>query len=587
MMIGTLLRGLLILSIALTSGRSVLSQASLPPEVIAYPDTVLHNGKILTADEQFTIVQAVAIRDGKFLAVGRNSRILAMAGPRTQRIDLEGKTVTPGLLDTHYHLDDYAMRDYLLQAKNINWEGRVIRAALWWDDLDMALRDVKKVVDVTPPGELVWLIARLEMSQIISEMRMDQLDAISPENPVIISNPIRLESWAVNSLALEWAKIPPRMPGRPKDGGVDIDRTRVQQTIDDLLEWYVPIEEQMVWHKRRQQLANSWGLTLVVTRIEPSHFSAVREMWSRDELTMRWRVSFPGELDPKKVGNLSDIGDDLLRISGFAGGLSIGPSPMGGGVWSFSPRLQPLPGAMNDQELEESQLPRLAQLRARLLEALRYGWSVPNTHVIGDRAAYEFLKIVEEAKNDPVVKSQTQRLTMDHLLQVRPQEIQKMKELGVIPSIAPWFLFTKQNITNLRYMFGADRTNEMLPIRSYIEAGLRPSLESDSGDAPLGRPLYKIQHAIARQDDDQGRIWNESEKVSRQEALWMSTLWSSYYTGDEEKLGSIEPGKLADLVVMDRDYMTVPEDEIAEIPIILTLLGGNIVYRQEGKLDLN
>ena len=67
----------------------------------------------------------------------------------------------------------------------------------------------------------------------------------------------------------------------------------------------------------------------------------------------------------------------------------------------------------------------------------------------------------------------------------------------------------------------------------------------------------------------------------------MSTLWSSYYTGDEEKLGSIEPGKLADLVVMDRDYMTVPEDEIAEIPIILTLLGGNIVYRQEGKLDLN
>jgi len=584
-MLGTLLKGLVILLIALGSGKNVISQSTLPPEVIAYADTVLHNGKILTADEQFTIAQAVAIRDGKFLAVGPNSRILAMAGPQTQRIDLRGKTVTPGFIDTHYHLDDYAMRDMLLQGKNIAWEGQVIRAALWWEDLDMALRDVKKVVDASEPGELVWMIARNEMRHIIAEMRMQQLDAISPENPVIISGPIRLGAWAINSLAIEWAKIPPRMPGLPEDGGAQIMGPRVEQFLNDILEWYVPIEEQVVWHKRRQQLANSWGLTLVVTRIEPSHFSSIRDMWSKDELTIRWRVAFPGELDPRKVGNLSDIGDDLLRIAGFSGGLSVGPSPMAGGVWSFSPRLRPLPGDETDQELEESQLPRLARLRTNLFNALRYGWSIPNTHVIGDRAAFEFLKIVEEAQNDPVVKSQTQRLTMDHLLQVRPQEIQKMKELGVIPSIAPWFLFTKQNISNIRYMFGADRANEMLPIKSYIEAGLRPALESDSGDAPLGKPLYKISHAVNRKDDDQGRVWNESEKVSRRQALWMSTLWASAYTGEQEKLGSIEPGKLADLIVMDKDYMTVPEDEIFQISIIMTVLGGKIVYQRSGELE--
>ncbi len=129
-MLGTTLRVALVLLIALVTQKGAFSQQALPPEVIAYADRVLYNGKILTADDRFTIVQAVAIRDGKFLAVGQNNRILAMAGPGTNRVDLEGKTVTPGFFDTHFHADDYALRDLLLEGKNITWQGKVIRAAL-------------------------------------------------------------------------------------------------------------------------------------------------------------------------------------------------------------------------------------------------------------------------------------------------------------------------------------------------------------------------------------------------------------------------------------------------------------------------
>jgi predicted amidohydrolase YtcJ len=167
---------------------------------------------------------------------------------------------------------------------------------------------------------------------------------------------------------------------------------------------------------------------------------------------------------------------------------------------------------------------------------------------------------------------------------VRPQEIKRMKDLGVMPSIAPWFLLTEQNITNTVEMFGADRVNDsLLPIKSYVTTGIRPSLEADSGDDPLGKPFYKLQLAITRKDEKDGRVWNAKEKISRQEALWMVTNWSAAFTGDQDQQGTIERGKLADLVVIGQDYLTIAEDQIGNIPILMTIVGGRIVYDHERK----
>ena len=579
-MLGTTVRVALVLLIALVTEKGAFSQQALPPEVIAYADTVLHNGKILTADDQFTIVQAVAIRDGKFLATGQDDRILKMAGPRTQKINLGGKTAVPGFLDTHMHLDDYAIRDMLLlgfaEENGIQWEGVNQRAALWWEDAAMALRDIGKAVKASQPGEWVYLIARTGWPyDWLSGLTMQELDAISPNNPVVICGNVGIESpRAVNSKALELAKIPAGMPGLPRDGSARISGRAANSFEESVLRWLIPIEEQIPWHKKRMQLANSWGLTLVETRILPSHFSALRELWLQEELTVRYRVAFPGPIDVTRVGNMSDIGDDFLKVTGVRGGGALGGAPMGGSIMTFSSPLNSLPG-------REGSAPRRGfspEAREKLITVIQYGWSTPNTHINGDLGTAEFLKAIEEAVKNPIVKSSNQRLTMDHLMDVRPQEIQKMKELGVLPSISPWFLFTEQNIGNLEHLYGRDRMNDMMAIKSYINAGIKPSLEADGGWDPGGKPLYKIMKAITRKDDKYGRVWNEAEKVSRREALWMSTNWSAITVGDGDKLGSIESGKLADLVVLGRDYMTVPEDEISDIPIDLTIVGGKIVF---------
>ncbi len=554
----------------------------LPPEVIAYADTVLHNGKILTADDSFTIAQAVAIRDGKFLAVGQNNRILAMAGPGTKRIDLEGKTVTPGFLDTHFHADDYALRDLLLEGKNITWQGKVIRAALWWDTVEIALIDIRKAAQAASPGELIWLPTRFESEHVIRALRMEDVDAATPHNPLLLSSPVRLRPWAANSRALkELVPIPADAKGFPRGGGAAVT-DEVALILHDYVRWAIPIEEQIPWHKRRMEMANAVGLTLAVTRVEPAHLTAIREIWQAGEMTLRLRAAIQvldaaenkaqAEKILRSMGNLSGIGDGMLEISGISAGGAPDGGPFMGSAWTWEPKLQELPGLPDRPYGRDTWYGR-----DKFVLALRYGWNISNTHSAGDRATSEMLSAYEEAINTLLVKSSSQRLTIDHLVMVRPQDIQKMKELGVIPSISPWFVFSHYTTDRMITQYGKDRVDRMMPMKSYIQAGIRPSLEADSGEDPLARPLYKVQKAVTRKDD-QGRTWGETEKVTRQEALWMTTNWSAYYTGDQDRLGTIEAGKLADLVVLGKDYMSVPEDEIADIPVVMTLVGGKIVF---------
>jgi len=116
----------------------------------------------------------------------------------------------------------------------------------------------------------------------------------------------------------------------------------------------------------------------------------------------------------------------------------------------------------------------------------------------------------------------------------------------------------------------------------YIDQGLKPALEADVLQAPSGTPLWKIQKALTRKDD-KARVWGEQEKVTRRQALWMSTNWPTHHTGDKKKLGTIEVGKLADLVVLGRDYLTVPEDEISQIPVSMTMVGEKWFMRCKGR----
>lgn len=552
---------------------SLAFSQDLPPEVIAYPQMVLYNGKVLTVDPNFSVAQAIAIRDDRVLAVGTNDRILRMAGPSTRRIDLEGKTVVPGFIDTHAHYGDYDILNMLLEEKGIQWEGQIEWLGLIWQDVDMALRDIKRAVDAASPGELVRVpISIADKSNLLSRITMQQLDAISPRNPVVVVSQVGVGPAAVNTEAIELAKIPPATPGLPQDGRVGITG-QANQMLAQYLQWAVPVEKVIPWHKKTQERANSWGLTMVTTRITPNEFNGIRELWLKGELTLRWRVGFPGPVDIPNTGNVSDLGDDWFRISGSGGGPYLGgPSSMlGQGHWSS--RLVPLrPG--------EGALASWPQTRQQLLEMWRYGWSAPNSHILGDLAVRELLDVIEEAQRNPVVKSSNQRFTLDHMVEINDRDIARIKRLGVIPSNLMKDLFSEGVIgySTFETVFGREYVHTLVPLKKYLEAGIRPTLEADTGEAVKGEPLWIIQRAVCRCVDGSGRIVGADQKVSREDALRMKTIWSAAYVGDEKKLGSLEPGKLADLIVLGSDYMTVPEDQISKIKVVLTVVGGEIAY---------
>jgi len=556
------------------SQSSPVSLVDLPPEILAYPEIVLFNGKILVVDEDFSTAEALAIRGENILSVGDDDRILKMVGPQTQKFDLEGKTVIPGLIDTHDHLNRYAIAYMTLLDKGIQWEGEIETQALVWQEADMALRDIKRAVDAASPGEWVRVFTRTPAP--LEDLTMSQLDAVSPDHPLVVAQTISHRPVALNTKAIEWAQIAPDTPGLPRGGAVMIsDRARV--VLNQHITWAIPPDKAILWQRKTMELVNSWGLTMVVTEITPDQFNSLREIWLQDQLTLRWRVGFPGPVDIPRTGNVSDIGDDWLRISGVwdVEGVGIGFVP--GSRAAFGHWTSKVPARANE-------LLRWPPARRRLLQALRYGWSVPSSHVQGDIGVRVYLDVIEEAQENPIVKSSNQRFTMDHMEGITDQDIARIKRLGVIPSSTMRTIFDDQHpgisaqSSRFQEVFGADYVNTMFPLKKYLDMGIHPTVEADANDEVLGRPLWTIEKAVCRCVDGSTRIWGKDQKVSRQDALRMKTIWAAAYVGDQKKLGSLEAGKLADLVVLDKDYMSVPEDQISELEVILTIVGGKIVY---------
>ena len=173
---------------------------------------------------------------------------------------------------------------------------------------------------------------------------------------------------------------------------------------------------------------------------------------------------------------------------------------------------------------------------------------------------------------------------MDHVPDVRDDDIARMKRLGVIPSSTMRDFFEdnhEEDSSRFQEVFGADAVDKFVPLKKYLEAGIQPTVEADMGDEALGKPLWTVEKAICRCVDGSTRVWGRDQKVSRQDGLRMKTIWAARYYGEDNILGSLEAGKLADLVVLDGDYMTVAEDKISELPVFLTIVGGRTAYSGE------
>jgi predicted amidohydrolase YtcJ len=577
---------LVAVTVLLTLPGAGAAQTGVPDAVVRWADIVLFNGKVLTADEKFTIVEAAAIRDGKFLAVGRSQDILRLAGPKTEKIDLNGRSALPGFVETHLH-----------QAHVGNAATERGRKKLEFPTTESAIQQLKEQVSGTPAGE--WVVVGGPRNKVFYGLDRKQLDAIAPQNPLVIIN--MNEETLANSLALEKLNLPLETPGYIRDPATGeptghLARWASGTMVYERLPWPAVTEELL--QQQKDVLANlhSRGVTSLGGRARGLAITVYNTLQRRGELNMRIRVApeflrlnANAEGVLKRFGNLVDFGSEWFKIIGA----TIEPLDgitKDGAALSIQPKLRRSEGEVfgaHGPNLWTDFGPTTLQTGKEQTEwnivqlAAKYGWNITSMHSTGDLASQILLEAYRDAhQNNPIGEM---RFGIDHGLMQSPKNMDMMAEMGVIPSVGMIFQFRHDTVDNLVYTYGADAVHKMTPVKSLINRGIKVVAESDTLEEPFVNPLWQMGKFMTR-DDHRGRVWNEQEKITREEALYMYTSWAARYHWDEKILGTIETGKLADVVILGADYMTAAPEEIAKLPVDMTILNGKVVYRKGDKI---
>jgi len=415
-------------------------------------------------------------------------------------------------------------------------------------------------------------------------LNVDLLDQVAPENPLFIE--AMNDQVVANSLVLR--HIPQDVPGivRDENGRMTGHLRGAAAGVPpfELSPWPA-VESLLEPQKERFLRDNQMGLTTLMGRGGGLEVSVFTELMKRDELTVRVRVAHHflrqnghPEAYLKRLGNLTDFGTDMFKIIGTSVQVVDGTAGNGSARTSTA-KQNPLPGdpygPFGQNKWEESGDLATSD-RWNLILANRYGWTVSSLHSSGDMSNTILLDVFEEAHKERSLVGR--HFGIDHGLMWKPEHYARIKEMDVIPSVYSKAMYGNDNLVQ---MYGMDAVYKMQPVKSMIEAGIRPAAEADAFDPRTTAPLFNIMKWVTRRDD-RGRQLDPAEAVSREEALYMYTAWAAAYSGEEEVLGSIEPGKLADLVVLAGDYLTFPEDELDKLRILMTVVDGKVVYEVDG-----
>ena len=537
-------------------------------------DLVLYNGKIVTVNQSFDIKQAIAIRGKDVLSVGSDEAIRALVGPDTRAIDLKGKTVIPGLIDGHYH--------FLNNAVSYHFGANVALV----ESIEQMVERIAEKVNQTPPGELVyttsgWLPQQLKENRVPN--RLD-LDPVSPNNPVIVMGG---HSVYLNSYALRQAGIT-RDTVAPEGGTIAMDPDSGEPTgrlIENAAKlakakWSigkVSHEKKLEAVKASQRALNAVGITSIrEPGIKAADMRVYQELRDKGELSVR--VSMNYSLDTyasteelttqlETWGVSTGFGDEMLRLDG------IGEFGIDGGFEAglMSEPYVNVPG--NETPSEYFGLQRIPTEKfEKVLQAMsRLGWRAC-IHIVGDRGLDIALDAYEKASQIKPIAPK--RWVIEHAHYTRPDQFKRIRDLGLVISTQFHPYMAAQNMV---YFWGNERAAQAMRMRDWLDAGLLVGGGSDWSLLPPN-PFWAIYFWVTR-DTRLGGITGPDQRISREEALRLMTINNAYITFEENIKGSLEPGKLADLVVLSEDVLAVPEERIKEITPLMTLLGGNIVYQ--------
>jgi len=522
-------------------------------------DVVLVNGKIVTVDDRFTIAEALAIGGQRILAVGTTADVEKLKGPATRVIDLGRRTVIPGLIDNHSHWIRAA------EHNELRFDGITTRA--------QALKLLTERVQATQPGEWIAVLGGWSEEQFTDEPRgfpLAELDAIAPNHPVVLQSVYNHSH--LNSAALKAAKIDETTPDPPggkieKDaGGKPSGLVRGAGGVA-FVAAKIPLKDQEAWLANTRKLVaylNGLGITAWSDAggrgIGPKHYEPYRHLAERGELNVR--VFWLQIRQPANPAQVDQVLTEIPQQKPFQGNDYFDQIGWGEVIYG--------PVTTNTMRADSNTRPEdMAQFR-RIAEALAAAGLHTNVHVEMEPAIDAFLDQYEAINKVHPIKGL--RWVFSHADQVTDAQLQRMKRLGMSVQLHSRPLIQGA----LMHKIHGDKAWSMPPFRRVQDNGIHWGLGSDATAVTTSNPFYTLSLAVTGRMVG-GQVVNR-QTVTREEALIAHTRSNAYFLFQEGNIGSLSAGKYADLLVLDRDYLTVPADEIKDLRPLMTMVGGKVVY---------
>jgi len=551
--------------------------------MVIFADAVYHNGKVLTVDERFSIAQALAVRDGKVMAAGSNAEILNLAGPKTKRLDLKGKTIIPGFIDTHSHLFQYAAANWVEDLERLESHlGQFKQSQISVKSVDEAVGALKKMIGEKPAGELVHvqLLPIVIAEEFGNKIGPKQMQEIAPKNPLIVQ--LRGTDRIVNHLIFKFftdyfgelpEDIDPAAQGR-KPGHMGSGALRI--LFGEILVKN-PQTLAAVYKKELQAWAahgvTTWSSSLPTAKA----MSGFTTLDRAGEMPIRFayshRMGASGSAQPeefyRRSGDIHGHGTDFLWMIGVA---------LGSLDSSYPRHCTTIDAPEKIKSRERCEADRDYKVMRAAVQA---GHRISGTHVYGDGVVDKYLETLEKASLEAGMtldQIRAKKHNIDHCgMSPRPDQIERGKKLGIIWSCAPRYIEDAMDISR---DYGEKYAHELnAPIQTILRAGGKVVGEMDDGrlHRKEGGAFAHIKYAVTRKDSE-GRTWGPKQAVDKETALKMFTRWAAEYVLRENVLGSLETGKWADFVIIDRDYLNTRDEELSKINVQLTAVAGKVVY---------
>lgn len=558
---------------------------SAMPGMAAGADLIFYGGKVVTVDNAFSIQEAVAIQDGKIVDLGKTSDILAHdRGPNTKLVDLKGHTVLPGLIDSHVHVLSAGLSEYRAPLPQLHS----------FSDIQQYVRAQAAKV---PKGQ--WIVVPRTFPTRLREMRMPTKDVLD----VVSDHPVLFDASyvsVVNTYALKMSGVTRNTPdppggeiGKDKNGepnGILRNALSVIKGAPDTehSQQFTEAEKLDALHKMLTRYLAA-GLTTIGDRaVLQEDVNLYQKLKQENRLPVRailtWRMPTKAPVDQlvSEIKNspwVTNKGDDWLKFGSFKvtldGGMTIGTAYQRQPYGPFGAQLY---GETNPENRGQLFVPP-DKLLAIMRTARDKGWQL-TAHSQGGGAVDTLLDTFEKLnKERPIAPT---RSLLIHASFQSPEAIARMKKMGILGDIQPIWLYLDGPA--LEKVFGHKGMRYFIPFRTYRNSGIvlaggsdhMIGFDKDTAINPYN-PFLSMWISVTRKMSN-GEVLYPEERLSRQEALKMYTIWPAYMQFNEKNRGSIERGKLADLVEIDRDYLTCPEDQIKDIQPVRTILDGKIVY---------